>query len=356
MNRKWWWLCVAWLGCLACNGSRQPLEIDQHTINIGTVTDNNLYEGVEFRLVNTGKENIEIEKFTRSVSYLGVQKKFLLLKPGDTTYLPVAVLTNGMGGKFKGMIEMHIKGEKKPIPLFVEGYVKETPKDALERCIYPFGQLLFDKKEWHLEDVVLGKEYTDTVMIYNPTDEAYSVKAFYTDGVRCEFSGSRSVGKKAMYMMVYFKVTEEEKLGKNLNVIRFTVGREPVDDHVFVVDANVRENFEGLSEQALQEAPVFRISDEVYDFGTISAGTEVTHQFVIHNEGKRDLILRKITPSCGCTAAVPEGRVIRPGESTNLNVSFKSGGRHGAQQKSITLYCNDPRQPEIKLWIKGNVE
>ena len=88
----------------------------------------------------------------------------------------------------------------------------------------------------------------------------------------------------------------------------------------------------------------------------INQGEKVEHVFTLKNEGKNDLIIRKVKTSCGCTAVKPEKDIVAKGESTPLKVVFNSRGKSGRQNKSITVTTNDPKNHSTILWIKGNVK
>lgn len=92
-----------------------------------------------------------------------------------------------------------------------------------------------------------------------------------------------------------------------------------------------------------------------YDFGNIEQGKVVEFNFEISNSGDDVLRIDNVRASCGCTAAAPEKKELRPGESTQILVSFNSSGRIGSQQKYVYLTTNDPSSSEIKLKITGNI-
>jgi hypothetical protein len=92
-----------------------------------------------------------------------------------------------------------------------------------------------------------------------------------------------------------------------------------------------------------------------HDFGEIPAGKTVTHYFILSNTGDDNLLIKNVHASCGCTAAKPEKDKLAPGETTKLRVQFNSAGRKGHQVKTITVQTNDPKNPELKLKITGDV-
>ena len=123
----------------------------------------------------------------------------------------------------------------------------------------------------------------------------------------------------------------------------------------FIVTARVKEDFRGLTPEERQEAPVIKVDSARYDFGTVEAGEPVKRSFYIENTGKKDLIIRNIATSCGCTVAQLESRIIRSGETGELKVNFRTSGRTGHQHKTITLTTNDYRRPQYDLVIEGEV-
>jgi uncharacterized cupredoxin-like copper-binding protein len=92
-----------------------------------------------------------------------------------------------------------------------------------------------------------------------------------------------------------------------------------------------------------------------HDFGNINEGEIVKHTYVISNNGGDLLKILEVKASCGCTAANPDKKELKPGESTNLDVSFNSKGRKGPQNKTVTVTTNDPEKPSISLSFKCNV-
>jgi uncharacterized cupredoxin-like copper-binding protein len=101
--------------------------------------------------------------------------------------------------------------------------------------------------------------------------------------------------------------------------------------------------------------PKISIQQVHHDFGTINQGDVVTHTFVISNNGGDILKILDVKASCGCTAASPEKKELKPGESTNIVVSFNSKGRKGPQTKTVTVTTNDPEKPSVALTFTGNV-
>ena len=101
--------------------------------------------------------------------------------------------------------------------------------------------------------------------------------------------------------------------------------------------------------------PKVGIQQLEHDFGNINQGDIVNHSFLISNNGGDLLKILDVRASCGCTAASPDKKELKPGESTNISVTFNSKGRKGPQTKIVTVTTNDPEKPSISLSIKCNI-
>ena len=90
-----------------------------------------------------------------------------------------------------------------------------------------------------------------------------------------------------------------------------------------------------------ETAPVAMASmsfeEDSYDFGEISQGEKVEHNFTFTNNGEADLIISSAVGSCGCTVPSYPKEPISPGETGEIKVIFDSNGKKGAQHKREPL-------------------
>jgi hypothetical protein len=101
--------------------------------------------------------------------------------------------------------------------------------------------------------------------------------------------------------------------------------------------------------------PVMTFDKTEHDFGTITPDSKVDYSFQFKNTGEADLIITRAVGSCGCTIPEYPKTPIKVGESAKIDVSFNSAGKHGNQQKSITIYTNTKAGVE-SLIIKASIK
>lgn len=101
--------------------------------------------------------------------------------------------------------------------------------------------------------------------------------------------------------------------------------------------------------------PVISLGTQVYDFGSVAQGAKVVHEFEIKNSGTADLIIQRLSPSCGCTATQLTTPVVRPGATEKVRVTFDTSGFLGDKTKTVLIASNDSESPEKVFTLKGRV-
>lgn len=101
--------------------------------------------------------------------------------------------------------------------------------------------------------------------------------------------------------------------------------------------------------------PIMKFDKTEHDFGTITAGAKVNYSFNFTNTGEANLVISNAIGSCGCTVPEYPKTPIKPGESAKIKVIFNSAGKHGNQQKTVTLTTN-AKEEMSSLLIKASIK
>ena len=104
-----------------------------------------------------------------------------------------------------------------------------------------------------------------------------------------------------------------------------------------------------------KQEPDIQVDTESYDFGTIFQMGSYEHVFKLRNAGTAKLVVDRVRSTCGCTATLLSEKEIEPGGEARLEVSLKSGMYERPLAKRITVFSNDPDEPEKKLRITATV-
>ncbi len=99
--------------------------------------------------------------------------------------------------------------------------------------------------------------------------------------------------------------------------------------------------------------PEITFETKEHNFGKVISGEVVSYNFKFKNTGNADLIISKVSSSCGCTVTDYPDKPIKPGEEKYLEVTFDSDHRRGFQSKSVTVATNaQPSQKTVRIKAK----
>jgi hypothetical protein len=103
---------------------------------------------------------------------------------------------------------------------------------------------------------------------------------------------------------------------------------------------------------ATKRTPVIQFETTFYDFGKIPALGTVSGAFKFKNAGDGVLKIEPPKPSCGCTDAKVTPDTLAPGESGEISYKINLDHPTGQVQKTISIYSNDPKNPDIQLTMQ----
>lgn len=104
-----------------------------------------------------------------------------------------------------------------------------------------------------------------------------------------------------------------------------------------------------------KEPGQLRFEETLFDFGTIeeSAGP-VSHTFTYANTGDSDAFIASVSPSCSCTTAYYEHKVLHPGEYSGLTVTYDPAAMPGQFKQSVLVLTSDRKS--IRIFVQGVVK
>lgn len=337
----------------------KPLKFNEETFDFGTVVEENGPVVHEFLFTNAGTKPLQVLTVKPSCGCTtpGWTKEPIM--PGKTGTIKAQFDPKGRPGYFSKSLTVTTDYDNQPVILQIKGTVTQKSKDPKSEYRVPSGNLRLKSLSFNF-----GKVYRKDEFVYREYE-------LYNAGAKA-ITWTGKVDGPAHIQVSMEPTTlpagETGKLnvrynGKVKNMYGFQSDNVVVhtDDELlplksFNVYATLEDHFQELTPEERANAPRLRLISQSVDFGSMKQNQASTREVQLMNGGKTELEVRSVVPNCTCITAIAEKSKLKAGESTTLKISFNPQDRKGTQNKSITVYSNDPQMPVQRVTLTGVVD
>lgn len=325
--------------------------------DFGRVAEDSGEVAIDFKFTNNGNGPLVVASVEASCGCTTPLWSVDSIGPGEEGFVKVAYDPHNRPGPFNKTITVTTNGHPAIAILTIEGLVVPTPKDIAGKYPYTMGGLKFNRKSIHYGNITNEKPVISTIDAYNGTDHIIT----FSDSMLLPPYIGVSIEPKVINPGEVGQVHvsyDGKKMGDlgyksdNIRLFTYELGDSVKSFNVF---ATVLDYFPPLDAEALAMAPKISFDKEIEDFGNTSANARLQTVFMLTNQGKTPLELRKIMPNCTCIKVEADGAVIQPGDSLALSVTLETPSVSGTQQKMISVFSNDPTGHVKVLTVKAYV-
>jgi len=336
--------------------SRPVIHFVEKEYDFGTFRESEGNVIHDFTFTNTGKVPLIINDVKASCGCTTPQWTKEPVLPGKTGIIRISYNPKSRPGSFNKTIQVNSNADMPSVTLAVQGVV--IPVDQVEVAYkYTAGQLRLQTIYAAFGEVYKGDTADFSIKVMNTSMDKSARLSFrqLPQHLRVTMVPEVIEPQQEGRIVIEYLSSVQKDWDYAVDRIDLLINGQPVSGNRISITANIRENFAGFTADDLSKAPVVTFDQTSFNFGTITSDQVVEHPFRLTNQGSSDLIIRKVSASCGCTAARPVKEIIGPGESTEIKASFNAAGREGSQKKAITVITNDPKRSKSILWINGIV-
>ena len=338
----------------ATDKSRITFEKLQH--DFGTFKEELGVQTVSFNFKNEGKVPLILNNVQASCGCTTPEWTREPVAPGAKGVIKVSYDPRNRPGVFNKTIRVSSNADNADVVLTILGEV--TPRARTIEEDYPneIGPLRAKTNHIAFGQIKENQIKKDSTEIINTTDQPVQL-SFKTPPTHLSavIKPAKLAPKQKGYIVVTFDASKIKAYGFVMHRIYLNIDGQDDYKNSVAVSTTLEEDFSGLSAEDLKSAPVVSYDSESFDFGDIKPGSKVEHIFNLKNAGKKDLIIRDVKSSCGCTAVSPSKNIVTANESVPLKVTFDSNGKSGRTNKTITVITNDPKNPTTILRIACNI-
>lgn len=310
----------------------------------------------DFKFVNTTSEPVAVISATASCGCTVPKYDEQAIARGDTAVIKVSYDPSGRPGRFNKYVYVRTSASPERHKLVIKGTVigsAETIKGRYPVSLGPLklrtsaamiGRVFEGQKKMHFVDGY--NQYGDTLRpIIVSTPEFLSVT------VEPEAVAPGDM----MNLELRFSGDVKGRWG----LISDSIAIEPIkggETFYFPVTAIVEEDFSKLTQQQRENAPIVKFSTDRVMLPTIKddANEPVSADFTITNEGKSDLLIRRVYSEDPGIKVESKSSKIAKGKSTTIKVSFDPKAQlTGLVNARVTVITNAPDNPMQVIRIVG---
>jgi Protein of unknown function (DUF1573) len=335
---------MAWVLPLLMFGQKGKLDFPKTVHPFGDIQEEKGLAVAVFHFTNVGTGPIVVTSVKSSCGCTTPTWTKDTLPPGESGLVKVAYDPANRPGKFSKGVTLTTNGTPDAQELKITGNV--IPRERGPHENYPFAEGNIRFKTNH---ITLGPVYNDEIKqqfttLYNDgkvpiiIDLAHTQKPRHvllsidnatikpggTASLIIKYSGKHKADFGLLMDQIFLKTNDKDKPLKPL-----------------YITADIRERFD----PAATAVPVVKYESPSLDLGTQPIGPELKASFKLSNTGKAPLLIRKVDAPCSCMDVAAAKTSLEPGESTTVDITFRTVGRSGRQIKEIVVITNAPGNP-----------
>ena len=277
--------------------------------------------------------------------------------PGAKGFIKATFDPSGRPGTFDKNITVYSNADRATIILKFSGVVIPKPITIQDEYRFTIGDIRLNSSYLSFGKVTPTSKVDTAVNIVNSGKEPVTIKLLgIPSSLKVTVIPDVLKPNQKGVIKISYDASKKNDWGFLVDYMSFSLNNKTDPAYKITVSATLEEDFSVLTPAQLEKAPKIKFENVNFNFGSAKEGQKITNEYKFKNEGKSNLLLRKIITSCGCTTTSTKDMIIKPGESSAIKVIFDSSGKKGSQNKTVTVISNDPKSPNILLWIKGMVE
>jgi len=347
---------------LLCTGTTfgqlaEPLFFKEKIHDFGEILEQQGNAEYEFVFANNSGRPVRIISVQASCGCTTPAWTKEPVAPGKTGFIKASYDPKGRPGYFNKSLTVTTDLSGNPVTLQIKGNVVDWLTAKEESLSAANGNLKLKNNSFNLGKVYVNKETaTSEFTVVNDGKEKIDFNAVIAPGyIQVITPKSLQPGERGIIKIKY-DAKAKKQYGFQSDDIESKTNDTANPDKSFSVYATIEDFFPPLSAEELARAPVLMLDQYEINFQRVKSGSDVDNTVILRNRGKKNLEIRYIQSNCSCVVANPDKELIKPGETATLSLKLITLGRGGSQNKAITIYTNDPRNPVQRITITGYIE
>ena len=332
----------------------EPLIFREKTFDFGEIAEALGNADHEFVFTNNSGRPVSIISVQASCGCTTPDWTRTPVPPGKTGFVKASFDPRGRPGYFNKSLTITTDLDANPIVLQVKGQVVQADSGDGSDFTVSYGNLRFRTKTFSMGTAYINQPPTRrqfpvrnaglmAINFLSVTKPAY---------VTVEMPRVLAPQERG-FITVTFDARQKNQFGfasDNIQITTDDAGNELLSISLF---ATLEEFYPTPTVEEALKGPILLVREQNIDLGRFRETSSMDRIVYVVNAGKKDLQIKSIQGNCACISATAQNKVVKPGDSTRVTISFRPQTRGGTQQKAITLYSNDPRNPVQRILVQA---
>ena len=337
----------------------RPIQFKEELFDFGSIVEEDGPVTHVFEFVNSLNKPVKILHVKPSCNCTAPDWSREEIQPGATGFIKAEFNPKGRPGFFSKSLTVTTDAGGNPYILQIKGSVLSDSQRLDGGLLKTRGSWRVRSTSFNLGKVFLKNEYVvREFKILNDGKKAVNYLGAYDGPPYIRVNVEPDVlqpGETGIIRIGYNGRLKNAYGFQSDNVVIHT-DDENVPSKSFDVLATLEDYFPELTPQEAAIAAKMHVSQTTLDFGRIKQNQSATREVIITNLGQSLLELRSIQGNCTCIVTEPDRQSLKTGQRATIKISFNPQNRKGTQQKSVTIYSNDPKDPVQRIVFTAYAE
>ncbi|MEJ7647334.1 MAG: DUF1573 domain-containing protein [Chryseolinea sp.] len=338
----------------------KPVQFREETFDFGMVVEENGSVLHEFLFTNNSSRPVKIINVQAACGCTTPNWSKDAVAPGKTGFIQASYNPKGRPGYFNKSLTVTTDYDGSPIILQIKGQVR-VPGELIANSDFETsnGNWKLKSGSFNLGKIYMKDEFTSRdfpVMNAGTSTVTYLGKFIGPAYIKIEVTPKTLQPGEKGHIKVSYNGKLKGKYGFQSDNVELLTDDVENPTKSFSVYATMEDNFKDLKPEDIARAPQLKLQGTSFDLGRIQPNRTTVREVSFLNTGKKELDIRSLQGNCTCITASATKTSIKPGEAASIKVEFNPMDRKGTQQKSVTVYSNDPQNPVQRVTFAAYIE
>ncbi len=337
----------------------RPIQFKEESFDFGKVVEKDGPVSHVFEFTNTSNKAVKILLVKPSCACTAPDWSKEEIQPGKSGFVKAEFNPKGRPGFFTKTLTITTDAESTPVILQIKGSVVSDKQKIVSEFDGARGNWRVKSASLNLGKVYIKNEYVvREFQIMNGGKKAVSYLGNY-DGpayIRVNVEPKVLQPGEIGIIRIGYNGKLRNAYGFQSDNVTIHTDDENQPAKSFNVLATLEDYFPELTPQEVAKSPRLQLNQTALDFGRIKQNQATAREVTVTNLGQSLLELRSIQGNCTCIVTEADKQTLKTGQSATIRISFNPQDRKGTQQKAVTIYSNDPKDPVQRIVFTAYTE